>query len=90
MGNAFEAMAHDMAGVLGGEQQHRPGMRGCILAQAGSAGGDRDGDVEGKKGFTAFRLAAKNADRLFCPEVMDQPPLLQRPFLKVGRVMAFC
>src|SRR5580692_2283376 len=62
--DAVEAAPDDMRRVLGGieEDPARPGHGEA--AQAGSAGGDRDGQVEGEEGFAALRLAADDADGL--------------------------
>ena len=44
--DALEAGVHDMAGILGGEQQHGAACGGVEAAQAEDAGSDRDGDVQ--------------------------------------------
>ena len=66
-GDAFEPAAHDMGGVLGGEQQDRSGLRGSEVTQAWDAGRDGDRDIEGEEGFSALGLAADDADGLLAP-----------------------
>jgi hypothetical protein len=73
--NAFEPLAHDVERVLGGVEQDASGARHHEAAQAGGAGCDRDGDVEGKEGFAAFWLTADDSDRLFGPQRGDEPAL---------------
>ena len=63
-GNAQQAPPHDVPGVPGRERQHRSGLVGLEAAQAGNAGGDRDGEIEGREGFAALGLAADDADSL--------------------------
>ena len=50
--------------------------RGREAAQAGDAGGDGDGQIEGEEGFAAFGFAADDADGLFRPQFVDEPALL--------------
>ena len=83
-GDALEPGAHDVAGILGGEHQDRPRLVGVEAAQAGDAGGDRHGDVEGEEGLAAFGLAADDADRLSRPEPVDEPLLPSGPVLQLG------
>ena len=54
----------------------RPALRHGEAAQAGDAGGDRDGDVEGEERLAALGLAADDADGLLGPQAGDQPALL--------------
>ena len=84
-GDAGQPGAHDMAGVLGGEHQDRSGLRGGEAAQARDAGGDGDGELQRQEGLAALGLAADDADRLACPEPVDEPLLLVRPVLELGR-----
>ena len=84
-GDALETGAHDMAGVLGGEQQDRPGPFGGEVAQAGDAGGHRDGEIEREEGFAALGFAADDADRVAAPEPVDQPLPVPWPVLELGR-----
>ena len=69
--DALEPAAHDMQGILGRVEQHpaRPGDGEA--AQAGGAGGDRDGEVQGEEGLAALRLAADDPDGLFGPQPGD-------------------
>jgi hypothetical protein len=73
--DAVEAPTDDVQGVLGGVEQHTPGVGHGEAAQAGPAGGDGDGQIEGEEGFAAFGLAADDADGLLGPQVGDQPAL---------------
>ena len=84
-GNAFEAGAYDVAGVLGGEQQDRSGLCGGEAAQAGNAGSDGDREVEGEEEFAALGLAADDADGLLAPQRLDHPLAGQRAVLEVNR-----
>ena len=59
---------HEVAGVLGTERQDRTGADGGEVAQAGDAGGDGDGDVEGQHGLVALGLAAADATGLVAPQ----------------------
>ena len=75
--DAFEAATDDMQRVFGGIEQDAARARDREAAQAGSAGGDGDGQIEGEEGFAAFRLAADDADGFFRPQPVDEPaPLL--------------
>ena len=51
LGEALQAIAHQGQSILGREQQHRAGLLGREAAQAGGAGGDRDGEVESEEGL---------------------------------------
>ncbi len=84
-GDSLETPAHEVAGVLGAEQQHRAGAGGCEVTQAGDAGGDGDGEVEGQHGLAALGLAADDADGLVAPQGVDEPLLLARALLEFGR-----
>ena len=75
--DAFEAATDDVQGVLGGIEQDAAGAADREAAQAGDAGGDGDGQIEGEEGFAAFGLAADDADGFFRPQPIDEPaPLL--------------
>jgi hypothetical protein len=63
--DAVEPAPHDMQGVLGSVEQDASGPLHGEAAQAGCAGGDGDGKVEGEEGFAAFWLAAAMKLRLF-------------------------
>ena len=56
-----------MQGVLGGIEQDATGARHREAAQAGSAGGDRDGEVQRQEGFAALGFAADDADGFVGP-----------------------
>ena len=58
--DAFEASAHDVQCVLGGEQQDATGPRHGEAAQTWDAGGDRDGEVQ-------------RQERLAAPELRTEP-----------------
>ena len=73
--DAVEPAPHDMQGILGGVEEDAPGPLHGEAAQAGRAGGDRDGEVECEEGFAAFRLAADDADGFLGPQAVDQPAL---------------
>ena len=83
--DALEPGAHDVAGVLGGEQQDGARRVGDEAAQARDAGGDRDGDVEGEEGLVAFGFAADDADGLTPPQRVDEPLVLARAVLQLDR-----
>ena len=84
-GDALEAAPHDVAGVLGGEQQDRSGLFGGEAAQAWDAGGHGDGEIERQEGLAALGFAADDTDGLLAPELVDHPLLAARPVLEVGR-----
>jgi hypothetical protein len=65
--------AHDGQRLLGGEEEHGAGLGRREAAQAGRAGGDRDGQVEGQERLAAFGLAADDAHGLIGPELFDEP-----------------
>jgi hypothetical protein len=56
-GNSLEALAHDEGRIFGGEQQHRTALTGWEAAQAGAAGGNRDGKIESQEGLAALGCA---------------------------------
>lgn len=72
-GNSLEALTHDMRSVLGGEQQRGAALMGGEAAQAGGAGGDGDGEIEGEERFTALGFTTDDADGLGTPQALDQP-----------------
>jgi hypothetical protein len=63
-------------GIFGGIEQDAAGAADREAAQAGNAGGDRDGQIEGEEGFAAFGFAADDADGFFRPHPLDEPALL--------------
>ena len=71
--DAFQPLADNRQRVFGREDQHRPGAADREPAQAGSAGGDADGDIQRQEALAALGLAAEYADRLVGPESFDQP-----------------
>ena len=73
--DTVKALANDVAGIFGGEQQDTP-RSGGEAPQAGCAG--RDGDCKAEERFAAFRLS--DADRLFAPQLFDEPAPLLRLF----------
>ena len=83
--DTLEPGAHDVAGVFGGEQQDGSCLAGGEAAQAGHAGGDRDGEVEREEGLAALGLAADDADGLAPPQRVDEPPLAARALFELGR-----
>ena len=84
-GDAFEAAAHHMAGVLGGEQQHGAASRGAEAAQAWDAGGHGDSEVQRQQGFAAFGLTADDADGLLGPKRVHHPLLRLGALLELRR-----
>jgi hypothetical protein len=62
-----EPTTDDVQGVLGGVEQHASWVGHGEAAQAGPAGGDGDGQIEGEEGFAAFGFAADDADGLLGP-----------------------
>ena len=83
--DALEAGAHDVPGVLGGKQQDRAGLVGDEAAQAGHAGGDRDGEVQREEGLAALGFAADDTDRLAPPQRVDEPLPAARAVFELGR-----
>ena len=65
--DALEAAANDVQGVFGGIEQDTAGAADRETTQAGNAGGDGDGQIEGEEGFAAFGFAADDADGFFRP-----------------------
>jgi hypothetical protein len=63
-------------GVLGGVEQDPSGLGHDEAAQAGRAGGDRDGEVESQERLAALGLAADDADGLLRPQPGDEPAML--------------
>ena len=82
--DALQALAHHGQGVFGGEEQHRAGAAHGELAQAGGAGGDADGQIQGQEAFAALGFAAQDADGLVGPEAFDQPLGLRAAGWPVG------
>jgi hypothetical protein len=74
--DSVEAAAHDVECVFGGIEQDATGADDGEAAQTGRSGGDGDGQIEGQEGFAALGFAADDADRLFRPQVGDEPVLL--------------
>ena len=74
--DAFEAATDDVQCVFGGIEQDATGAADREAAQAGDAGGDGDGQIEGEEGFAALGLAADDADGFFRPQPVDEPALL--------------
>src|SRR5271169_4254260 len=74
--DAFEAASDDVQSVFGGIEQDATGAGNREAAQAGDAGSDGNGQIEGEEGFAALGLAADDADGLFRPKPVDQPALL--------------
>ena len=62
-GDAVKAVADDMQRVLGGVEQDTSGRGHDEAAQAGRAGGDRDGKIERQERLAALGLAADDARR---------------------------
>ena len=65
-----------MQSVFGGIEQDTAGTAHREAAQAGDAGGNGNGQIEGKEGFAALGLAADDADGFFRPQPIDEPALL--------------
>ena len=66
-GDPLQTLAHPVAGVLGGEEQHGAASGGAVVAQAWDAGGHGDGEIEREQGFAALGLAADDAHGLLGP-----------------------
>ena len=66
-GDPLQTLAHEVAGVLGGEQQDRAGAGRGEVPQAWDAGGDCDREVQRQDGLAALWLAADDADGLLAP-----------------------
>ena len=75
-GDTVKAVADDMQRVLGGAEQDTSGRGHDEAAQAGRAGGDRDGKIERQERLAALGLAADDADGLLRPQAGDQPAVL--------------
>lgn len=80
LADALEARAHDVLGVLGGEEQHAPGSGNGEAPQRRVPGGDRDCEVECEEALAALGLTAHDADGALAPETLDEPALLLGPF----------
>ena len=52
------------------------GLQHVEAAQAGGAGGDRDGEVERQEQLAALGLAADDANGLVGPQPGDEPAML--------------
>ena len=65
--DTFKAAADDVQGVFGGIEQDAAGSADREAAQAGDAGGDSNGQIEGEEGFAALGLAADDADGFIRP-----------------------
>ena len=74
--DAFEAATDDVQSVFGGIEQDAAGAAHREAAQAGDAGGDGNGQIEGQEGFAALGFAADDADGFFRPQPIDEPALL--------------
>jgi hypothetical protein len=74
--DAFEAATDDVQRVFGWVKQNAAGAAHREAPQAGDAGGDGHGQIEGEEGFAAFGLAADDADGFFRPQPIDEPALL--------------
>ena len=74
--DAVEAAADDVQCVLGGVEQDASGLGHDEAAQAGRAGGDRDGEVESQERLAALGLSADDADGLLGPQPGDEPAML--------------
>jgi hypothetical protein len=74
--DAFEAATHDVQGVFGRIEQDAAGTAHCEAAQAGDAGSDGNGQIEGEEGFAALGFAADDADGFLRPQPIDEPALL--------------
>ena len=83
--DALEPGAHDVPGVLGGEQQDGARLVGGEAAQARDTGGDRDGEVQRQEGLAALGLAADDADRLAPPQRVDEPLVPARAVFELDR-----
>ena len=75
--DAVQTLADDVERVLGGVEQDAAGLRRREVAQAGGAGGDGEGEVQGEEGLAALGLAADDAHGLFGPEALDEPAALR-------------
>jgi hypothetical protein len=76
--DAFEASAHDVQCVLGGKERDAIGARHGEAAQTRDAGGDRDGEVQGRERLAVLWLASADADRLLGPQAGDRPTMFLR------------
>ena len=85
VGDPVQALAHPMAGVLGGEQQHGTACGGTVVAQAWDAGGHGDGEVQRQQGFAALGLAADDAHGLLGPQRVHHPLLRLGALLELHR-----
>jgi hypothetical protein len=74
---AVQALADDVERVLGGVEEDAAGLGRREVAQAGGAGGDGEGEVQGEEGLAALGLAADDAHGLVGPEGVDEPAALR-------------
>ena len=68
-GDAFEAAAHDVQCILGGEEQDATGARHREPAQARHTRCDRHREVQSQERLAALGLAPDDANRLLGPQV---------------------
>ena len=84
-GDVFEPGAHDVSGVLGGEQHDGSWVCGGEVTQARDARGDGHGEVECEEGFAALGFAADDADGFAAPQRVDEPVLVAGAVLELDR-----
>jgi hypothetical protein len=69
---AFETPADFLGRFFGGEEEDGAGLERLEGAEAGAAGGDGEGHVEGEPALAALGSAADDADGLRGPKAVDQ------------------
>jgi hypothetical protein len=79
-----DPIADDAECIFGGKEQDRAGAAHGELPQAGGAGGDADGDVQGQEALAALGFAAKDADGLLGPKPFDEPTGLFGVFSQIA------
>src|SRR5215471_4651205 len=67
-GDALEALADDVPGVLGGIEQHSTRLPGREAPQARRPGSDGDGEIEREERLSALGLTADDANGLCAPQ----------------------
>ena len=78
--DALEPVAHDVQGVLGGEEEHPTWASGGEAPETRDARCDRHGQVEREEGLAALGLAPHDANGLVGPQAVDEP----MPFRRTG------
>jgi hypothetical protein len=80
--DAVQTLTDDVERVLGGAEEDAAGLGRREVAQAGGAGGDGEGEVQGEEGLAALGFATDDAHGLLGPESVDEPAALRGKLLE--------